>query len=207
MGITASKSTLSEGDILQLNCTLGAQRSSSRYFQVAWFLDGVEVARLGPCGLLAWKKEYEERAGLGQLRAFKQSSSVYVLTVYGVGPKDSGAYHCSASEVKAPGDVQSILTNLSSAVTVNVKPIGQSVLVALLGKTCSDPWAGECSESGLTLAGTMQLLLTARVWMCQFSVGDNGKSICPGKCQCDRCSSCQQKVYVFSLVSLRSDVG
>uniref|UniRef100_A0A8B9I035 Ig-like domain-containing protein n=1 Tax=Anser brachyrhynchus TaxID=132585 RepID=A0A8B9I035_9AVES len=128
--------------------------SSSRYFQVAWLLDGVEVARLGPSGLLAWKKEYEERAGLGQLRAFKQSSAVYILAVYGVGPKDSGAYHCSASEVKAPGDVQSIQTNLSSAIRVDVKPIGQSILVALLGKTCSDPWAGERGESGLALAGT-----------------------------------------------------
>ncbi|XP_032062686.1 immunoglobulin superfamily member 2-like [Aythya fuligula] len=137
VGITASKSTLSEGDILQLNCTLGAQRSGSRYFQVAWFLDGVEVARLGPCGLLAWKKEYEERAGLGQLRAFKQSSSVYVLVVYGVGPKDSGAYHCSASEVKAPGDVQSIQTNLSSAVTVDVKPIGLGLQATLISRTAT----------------------------------------------------------------------
>ncbi|NXI74369.1 IGSF2 protein, partial [Anseranas semipalmata] len=124
VGIAATKSALSEGDILQLNCTLGAQRSGSRHFQVAWLLNGVEVARVGPCGLLAWKKEYEERARLGQLRAFKQSDTVYILTIYEVGLEDSGAYHCSASEVKAPGDGQSIQTNLSSAVRVDVKPIG-----------------------------------------------------------------------------------
>ncbi|XP_040423033.1 immunoglobulin superfamily member 3-like [Cygnus olor] len=137
VGIVATKSTLSEGDILQLNCMLGAQRSSSRYFQVAWLLNGMEVARLGPCGLLAWKKEYEERAGLGQLRAFKQSSAVYVLAVYGVGPKDSGAYHCSASEVKAPGDVQSIHTNLSSAIRVDVKPIGLGLRATLISRTAT----------------------------------------------------------------------
>ncbi|XP_035171242.1 immunoglobulin superfamily member 3-like [Oxyura jamaicensis] len=137
VGITASKSSLSEGDILQLNCTLGAQRSGSRCFKVAWLLDGVEVARFGPCGLLAWKKEYEERAGLGHLRAFKQSSTVYILTVYGVGPKDSGAYHCSASEVKAPGDVQSIQTNLSSAIRVDVKPIGLGLHATLISRTAT----------------------------------------------------------------------
>ncbi|KFO14001.1 Immunoglobulin superfamily member 2, partial [Balearica regulorum gibbericeps] len=121
--IAAAESSLSEGDTLQLNCMVGAQKSSSRNFQVLWLLNRVEVARVDPHGVLILEEEYEERAKLGQLRAFKQSNTVYVLTIYEVGLKDNGIYRCSVSEVKAPGDFHSIQTNLSSGIQVDVKPI------------------------------------------------------------------------------------
>ncbi|KAM9277627.1 immunoglobulin superfamily member 2 [Cariama cristata] len=121
--VAAAESSLSEGDTLQLHCMVGAQKSSSRHFQVLWLLNGVEVARVDPHGVLIWEDEYEERAKLGQLRAFKQSNTVYVLTIYEVGLKDNGTYHCSVSEVKTPGDFHSIQTNLSSGIQVDVKPI------------------------------------------------------------------------------------
>ena len=124
MDIAAAESSLSEGDTLQLNCMVGAQKSRSRHFQVLWLLNGVEVARVDPYGILIWEEEYEERAKRGQLQAFKQSNTVYVLTVYEVGLEDNGTYHCSVSEVKTPGDFHSIQTNLSSGIQVNVKPIG-----------------------------------------------------------------------------------
>ncbi|KFQ99700.1 Immunoglobulin superfamily member 2, partial [Nipponia nippon] len=121
--IAAAETSLSEGDTLHLNCMVGAQKSSSRHFQVLWLLNGVEVARFDPHGVLIWEDEYEERAKLRQLRAFKQSNVVYVLIIYEVGLKDNGTYHCSVSEVKTPGDVHSIQTNMSSGIQVNVKPI------------------------------------------------------------------------------------
>ncbi|NXF44084.1 IGSF2 protein, partial [Oceanites oceanicus] len=133
--ITASETSLSEGDTLQLNCMVGAQKSSSRHFQVLWLLNGVEVARVDPHGVLIWEEEYEERAKLGQLQAFKQSNVVYVLTVYDVGLKDNGTYHCSVSEVKTPGDFHSIQTNLSSGIEVNVKPIGYHMRLSVSTST------------------------------------------------------------------------
>ncbi|NXA21338.1 IGSF2 protein, partial [Ibidorhyncha struthersii] len=122
--ITAAENSLSEGDTLQLNCMVGAQKSSSRRFQVLWLLNGVEVARVDPLGVLIWEDEYEERAKLGQLQAFKHSNTVYVLTIYKVGLKDNGTYRCSVLEVKTPGDFHSNQTSLSSGIQVNVKPIG-----------------------------------------------------------------------------------
>ncbi|NWU65918.1 IGSF2 protein, partial [Pterocles burchelli] len=124
VNITAAESSLSEGDTLQLNCTVVTQKSSSRHFQVLWYLNGMQVARVDPHGVLIWEEEREERAKLGQLQAFKQSNTAYVLTIYEVGLKDNGTYHCSVSEVKTPGDFHSIQTNLSSGIQVNVKPIG-----------------------------------------------------------------------------------
>ncbi|XP_010121551.1 PREDICTED: immunoglobulin superfamily member 2 [Chlamydotis macqueenii] len=87
--IAAAESSISEGDTLQLNCMVGAQKSSSRHFQVLWLLNGMEVARVDPHGVLILKEEYEEKAKLGKLRAFKQSNTVYVFTIYEVGLKDN----------------------------------------------------------------------------------------------------------------------
>ncbi|KAF1579203.1 Immunoglobulin superfamily member 2, partial [Eudyptes moseleyi] len=133
--IAAAETSLSEGDTLQLNCTVGAQKSSSRHFQVLWLLNSVEVARVDPHGVLIWEDEYEERAKLGQLRAFKQSNVVYVLTIYEVELKDNGTYHCSVSEVKTPGDFHSIQTNLSSGIQVDVKPIGYRMRLSVSTST------------------------------------------------------------------------
>lgn len=124
MDIAATEQFLSEGDTLQLNCVVGAPKSSSRHFEVIWLLNDTEVVKIDPHGVLTWKEEYEERAKLGQLRAFKPSNTVYVLTISEVELKDKGTYQCSVSEMKTPGDLHSIQTNVSSAIQVNVKPIG-----------------------------------------------------------------------------------
>ncbi|XP_042666226.1 immunoglobulin superfamily member 3-like [Centrocercus urophasianus] len=137
VNITATKNDLSEGDTLWLSCKLEAQRSDSRHFQVAWVLNSAEVARIDPRGLLIWKKEYEERASLGQLHAFKQSNTIYILTIREVGLEDSGAYHCSVLEVNAPGSLQSIQTNLSSVLRISVKPIGLGLRATLRSRTAT----------------------------------------------------------------------
>ncbi|PKK32355.1 immunoglobulin superfamily member 2 [Columba livia] len=144
--ITAAKSSLSEGDTLQLHCMVGAQKSSSRHFQVLWLLNGVEVARVDPYGVLIWEKEYEERAKLGQLQAFKQNNTIYVLAVYDVGLKDNGTYRCSVSEVKTTGDFHSTQTNLSSGIQVNVKPIAGLSLHATLKSRIASVRYGQSVE-------------------------------------------------------------
>ncbi|NWV66353.1 IGSF2 protein, partial [Malurus elegans] len=133
--IAAAERSLSEGDTLQLNCVVGAQKSSSRHFEMIWLLDGVEVARIDPHGVLVWEEGYEERAKLGQLQAFKPSNTVYVLVVREVGLKDEGTYQCSVSEMRASGDLQSIQTDLSSRVQVNVKPAGDHMNLSVSTST------------------------------------------------------------------------
>lgn len=120
--IAAAEPSLSEGDTLQLTCVLGAPKNSN--FKVIWLLNDTEVARVDPHGVWIWEEEYEERAKLGQLRAFKPSNTIYVLTISEVGLKDKGTYQCSVSEMKTPGDLHSIQTVVSSGIQVDVKPIG-----------------------------------------------------------------------------------
>ncbi|NXB80798.1 IGSF2 protein, partial [Donacobius atricapilla] len=150
----AAERSLSEGDTLQLNCVVGVPESGSRHFQVIWLLNGMEVARIDPHGVFTWEAEYEERAKLGQLRAFKPSNTVYVLTISEVGLKDKGTYQCSVSEMKTPGDLHSIQTNVSSGIQVNVKPVGYhlrlSVSTSTPRVTAGDPLILQCQVHGAT---------------------------------------------------------
>ncbi|NWU11005.1 IGSF2 protein, partial [Cephalopterus ornatus] len=158
--IAAAESSLSEGDTLQLNCMVEAQKSSSRHFQVIWLLNGVEVARVDPHGVLTWKEEYEERAMLGQLRALKPSNTIYALTIYEVGLRDNGTYRCSVSEMKTPGDLHSIQTNLSSDIQVKVKPIESlmrlSVSTSTPQVTAGDSLILHCEVQGATSPVSVQ---------------------------------------------------
>ncbi|NXR36534.1 IGSF2 protein, partial [Zosterops hypoxanthus] len=152
--IAATEQFLSEGDTLQLNCVVGAPKSSSRHFEVIWLLNDTEVVKIDPHGVLTWKEEYKERAKLGQLRAFKPSNTVYVLTISEVELKDEGTYQCSVSEMKTPGDLHSIQTDVSSAIQVNVKPIGYhmhlSVSTSTPWVTAGDPLILQCQVQGAT---------------------------------------------------------
>ncbi|NXN87777.1 IGSF2 protein, partial [Bombycilla garrulus] len=152
--IAAAEHSLSEGDTLQLSCVVGAQRSSSRCFEVIWLLSDKEVARVDPHGVLIWEEEYKERAKLGQLRAFKPNNTAYVLTIYEVGLKDKGTYQCSVSEMKTPGDLHSIQTNVSSGIEVNVMPIEShmrlSVSTSTPQVTVGDPLILHCEVEGAT---------------------------------------------------------
>uniref|UniRef100_A0A8C6NAM5 Uncharacterized protein n=1 Tax=Melopsittacus undulatus TaxID=13146 RepID=A0A8C6NAM5_MELUD len=170
MDIAVAKSSLSEGDALQLNCMVGAEKSNNRLFQVFWLLNSMEVAKADPHWVLILEAEYEERVKMGQLQSFKQSNKVHVLTIYEVGLKDNGTYCCSVSEVKTPGDFHSIHTILSSDIQVNWWHLppqhpGPRVLVTTieqdgtlsLGSACQDSriqgslWLEKASSGAFTL--------------------------------------------------------
>lgn len=111
---------------MQVDCSVKAQNSQNRWFQVVWLFKEVEIARIDPHGVLALKKEYEERAALGQFHMMKKSNEMYIFKVYQVGLKDKGTYSCTVSEMeKASTGFSTIQSKTSSGIDVNVKPIGQ----------------------------------------------------------------------------------
>ncbi|NWY67731.1 IGSF2 protein, partial [Erithacus rubecula] len=150
--ITAAESSLDEGDTLQLSCVVGAPKSSSRHFRVTWLLNEMEVARVDPHGVLIWEEQYQERAKLGQLQAFKPSNTIYVLIIYKVGLEDKGTYQCSVSEMNTPGDLHSIQSNVSSGIQINVKPAGHqmrlSVSTSTPQVTVGEPLMLHCEVQG-----------------------------------------------------------
>ncbi|XP_039376470.1 immunoglobulin superfamily member 2 isoform X3 [Mauremys reevesii] len=153
--IAAVESSLAEGKPLQVNCSVTAQNSQNRWFQVVWLFKGVEVARIDPHGVLALKKEYEERAALGQLQVVKKSNEMYILKVYQVGLKDKGTYSCEVSEMeKASAGFSIIQSKMSSGIEVNMKPIENHMQVSVLSSERQivegDTLILHCEVSGAT---------------------------------------------------------
>nr|XP_032660729.1 immunoglobulin superfamily member 2 isoform X4 [Chelonoidis abingdonii] len=153
--IAAVESSLAEGKPLQVNCSVKAQNSQNRWFQVVWLFKEVEVARIDPHGVLALKKEYEERAALGQLQVVKKSNEMYILKVYQVELKDKGTYSCEVSEMeKASASFSIIQSKMSSGIDVNVKPIESQMQVSVLSSERQivegDTLILHCEVSGAT---------------------------------------------------------
>ncbi|XP_050813160.1 immunoglobulin superfamily member 2 isoform X4 [Gopherus flavomarginatus] len=153
--IAAVESSLAEGKPLQVNCSVKAQNTQNRWFQVVWLFKGVEVARIDPHGVLALKKEYEERAALGQLQVVKKSNEMCILKVYQVGLKDKGTYSCEVSEMeKASAGFSIIQSKMSSGIDVNMKPIESQMQVSVLSSERQivegDTLILHCKVSGAT---------------------------------------------------------
>ncbi|XP_038242704.1 immunoglobulin superfamily member 2 isoform X2 [Dermochelys coriacea] len=153
--IAAVESSLAEREPLQINCSVKAQNSQNRWFQVIWLFKGEVVARIDPHGVLALKEEYEERAALGQLQVVKKSNEVYILKVYQVELKDKGTYSCKVSEMeKASTGFSTTQFKTSSDIDVNVTPIESHMHVSVLSSERQivegDTLILHCEVSGTT---------------------------------------------------------
>uniref|UniRef100_A0A8C8RB48 CD101 molecule n=1 Tax=Pelusios castaneus TaxID=367368 RepID=A0A8C8RB48_9SAUR len=142
--------SLAEGELLQVYCSVKANNSQNRWFQVVWLFKEAEIARIDPQGVVTLKKEYEERAALGQLQVVKQSSEMYIFKVYHVGVKDKGMYNCTVSEMKSTSTGFSpIQFKTTSGIDVNVKPI-VSVISSKRQIMEGDTLILHCEVSGAT---------------------------------------------------------
>ncbi|XP_035532242.1 immunoglobulin superfamily member 3 [Morone saxatilis] len=94
--ILAQPTTLQEGQELSLSCTIDAQDLEEKFFSVAWLKESVELARIGPSGILSVGPEYSVRAKEGELRAARTGGRDYRLILQPVRTEDQGEYICRA---------------------------------------------------------------------------------------------------------------
>lgn len=90
----AQPRVLQEGQELSLSCTLDSQNIEEKFFTVAWFRGGVELARIGPSGILSVGSEYRARADGGELQAVRTGVRDYSLMLQPVRTEDQGEYMC-----------------------------------------------------------------------------------------------------------------
>lgn len=95
--ISAQPEILQEGQELSLTCSVDTQNLAERFFSVAWLKEGVELAHIGPTGILSVGPEYSGRAKEGELRAARIGDRDYSLTLQPVRTEDQGGYICRAS--------------------------------------------------------------------------------------------------------------
>uniref|UniRef100_A0A669BVA6 Ig-like domain-containing protein n=1 Tax=Oreochromis niloticus TaxID=8128 RepID=A0A669BVA6_ORENI len=83
-----------EGQELLLSCNINTQDVEKRFFSVAWLKGRVELARIGPTGVLTVAPEYSVRQKNGELRAARSGNRDYRLILKPVRTEDQGEYIC-----------------------------------------------------------------------------------------------------------------
>uniref|UniRef100_A0A672JQF3 Ig-like domain-containing protein n=1 Tax=Salarias fasciatus TaxID=181472 RepID=A0A672JQF3_SALFA len=92
--ILAQHTALQEGQELLLSCSIDTSNLEGSFFSVAFLREGVELARIGPTGVLSVGPEYSGRENQGELRAARTGSRDYRLILRPVRTEDQGEYKC-----------------------------------------------------------------------------------------------------------------
>lgn len=92
----AQPKVLQQGQDLSLSCSLDTQNLEEKFFTVAWFRGNVELARIGPSGILSVSAELRARAERGELQVARRGVRDYSLVLQPVRTEDQGAYTCRA---------------------------------------------------------------------------------------------------------------
>ncbi|XP_036624077.1 immunoglobulin superfamily member 2 [Trichosurus vulpecula] len=93
------ESSFAVGQPLRLICSVASKSSQNQRLQVVWFLNATDIGNIDASGVLGLKKDYEERANLGQLQVSKISPKAFTFTISSMGPRDEGTYRCEVAEV------------------------------------------------------------------------------------------------------------
>ncbi|XP_019208772.1 immunoglobulin superfamily member 3 isoform X6 [Oreochromis niloticus] len=93
--ISAQPAALQEGQELLLSCDINTEDVEKRFFSVAWLKGSVELARIGPTGVLTVAPEYSVRQKNGELRAARTGNRNYRLILKPVRTEDQGEYICT----------------------------------------------------------------------------------------------------------------
>ncbi|KAG9271377.1 immunoglobulin superfamily member 3-like [Astyanax mexicanus] len=96
--ISVGSGSLQEGDKVVIRCSVQADNLPGRFFSISWLKNNVEVANIGPSGVLTVTNDYKARENDGELRAVKISEKSYDLTIQPVKTVDQGQYKCRATE-------------------------------------------------------------------------------------------------------------
>uniref|UniRef100_A0AAX7VIG1 Ig-like domain-containing protein n=1 Tax=Astatotilapia calliptera TaxID=8154 RepID=A0AAX7VIG1_ASTCA len=92
---SSQPAALQEGQELMLSCNINTQDVEKRFFSVAWLKGSVELARIGPTGVLTVAPEYSVRQKNGELRAARTGNRDYRLILKPVRTEDQGEYICT----------------------------------------------------------------------------------------------------------------
>lgn len=112
---------------MSLTCSIDTATPEATLLSVAWTWGGVEVARIGPTGILSVGLPFVERDKDGDFRAARVSSAEYRLTLKPVRTQDQGQYRCIVQPQERGEDGALALGEEqgSNSVTVTVTARGQ----------------------------------------------------------------------------------
>ncbi|KAM3862012.1 immunoglobulin superfamily member 3-like [Diretmus argenteus] len=137
--ISAQQATLQEGQALSLSCSVATQDLAGQFFSIAWLRDSVELARIGPTGVLSVGPEYSGRESEGELRATRTGDRDHRLVLRPVRTQDQGEYVCRAwpQDRGTDGTFTQGAPQDSSSQTVTISATESGLSVEMLKKDVS----------------------------------------------------------------------
>ncbi|KAJ0070379.1 hypothetical protein NL108_007737, partial [Boleophthalmus pectinirostris] len=147
-------STLQEGQRLSVSCAVDSQNLKQKFFSLAWLRGGVELARVGPTGVLTVGPDYSSREREGELRAGRIGDRDYSLILQPVRTSDQGEFVCRAwpEERSSTGDFIQGAAQDSKPHAVNIALTVASLLKwpAVCNVNEGDKLVLSCRVSGAT---------------------------------------------------------
>ncbi|XP_072300221.1 immunoglobulin superfamily member 3-like [Eucyclogobius newberryi] len=133
VAVSIPHSSLQEGQRLSMSCAVDSQNLKQTFFSVAWLRGGVELARVGPTGVLSVGPDYSEREREGELRAARTGHGDYSLILQPVRTSDQGEFVCRAwpEERSSTGDFVQGAAQDSKAHTVTIAAIESGLSVEM----------------------------------------------------------------------------
>ncbi|KAL7881732.1 hypothetical protein AOLI_G00085800 [Acnodon oligacanthus] len=127
--------TLQEGEKAVIRCSVQAQ-NLLRFFSITWLRNNMEMAHIGPSGVLTVANNYKQRDNTGELRASKINDNTYILTISPVRAEDQGQYQCKATQEERAetGKFTKGQSQLSSEKTVHIKAKESGLAVVMAEK-------------------------------------------------------------------------
>ncbi|CAG5865671.1 unnamed protein product [Menidia menidia] len=139
--ISTPQAALQEGQELAVSCSIDTLNLEGRFFSVAWLQGEIELARVGPTGILTVGPEYSGREKEGELRAVRTGTRDYQLILKPVRTDDQGQYVCRAwpqerdkDGVFTPGPAQDsdpqtvVISVAESSLSVKIQDSALSVI-------------------------------------------------------------------------------
>ncbi|XP_072542109.1 immunoglobulin superfamily member 2 [Salminus brasiliensis] len=122
-----------EGDKMVIRCSVQADNLSRHFFSITWLKNNMEVAHIGPSGVLTVASDYLARESKGELKAVKITDKAYVLTIQSVRTVDQGQYKCRATqeEMTETGAFSRRQSQLSREETVHITAKESSLAVVM----------------------------------------------------------------------------
>lgn len=162
--ISVQETILQEGQELRVTCSVDTHNLVERFFSVAWLRVNVELARIGPTGVLSVGGEYSSREKQGELRAARIRDRDYHLVLQPVRTQDQGEYVCRAwpQDRGTDGSFTQGAAQDSRSQLVTISATGQSAPQLMLTRT----------QAQLCLLSTVASLVSShyRKW----ALGQNG---------------------------------
>lgn len=125
---------LEEGDKMEIHCNIEAQDLPGHFFSITWLRNNMEVAQIGPSGVLSVANTHVKRANNGELRMVKKGDRIFILTIQPVTAEDRGMYQCRAlqEEKMETGSFIKGESQLSHEETVRIRAKGQILFIVIV---------------------------------------------------------------------------